>query len=73
MQLEHKERSVETRSRSVIKALTWRITGSVDTIVLAYLFTNDLTVATSIGLAEVFTKMVLYYVHERAWNHIALF
>jgi hypothetical protein len=36
MQLEHKERSVETRARSVIKALTWRITGSVDTIVLAY-------------------------------------
>lgn len=73
MQREHNERSVETRSRSVIKALTWRITGSVDTIVLAYLFTNDLTVATSIGLAEVFTKMVLYYVHERAWNHITLF
>jgi len=70
MPREHNERSVETRTRSVIKAVTWRITGSADTIVLAYLFTNDLTVATSIGLAEVFTKMVLYYVHERAWNHI---
>ena len=72
MQEECNERSIETRSRSLVKALTWRVTGSVDTILLAYLFTNDLTVATFIGVAEVFTKMVLYYVHERAWNHIGL-
>ena len=63
---------IDTQSRSVFKAVTWRITGSVDTIVLAFLFTSDLTVATSIGLAEVFTKMILYYVHERAWNRIPI-
>ena len=62
----------DTQSRSVFKAVTWRITGSVDTIVLAFLFTSGLAVATSIGLAEVFTKMILYYVHERAWNRIPI-
>lgn len=66
------ETSIDTQGRSVIKAITWRITGSVDTIVLAFLFTNDLSVATSIGLAEVFTKMLLYYFHERTWNRIPL-
>ena len=60
----------DTQKRSLLKSVTWRITGSIDTILLAFLFTNDLSVATSIGLAEVFTKMVLYYFHERAWNRI---
>lgn len=64
--------SVDTQSRSIVKAATWRITGSVDTIILSFLFTNDLTIATSIGVAEIFTKMILYYFHERAWNRIPL-
>ncbi len=67
-----KKTSSDTQRRSLIKSVTWRITGSIDTILLAFLFTNDLSVATSIGLAEVFTKMVLYYFHERAWNRISV-
>ncbi len=66
------ENPLDTKKRSMFKAVTWRVTGSLDTVLLAYIFTADLTVAASIGVAEVFTKMVLYYFHERAWNRVLL-
>ena len=47
--------------RSLLKALSWRVTGSLDTILLAWLFTSDVSVAAAIGLTEVLTKTVLYY------------
>ena len=58
--------------RSLAKAVSWRITGSLDTIMLAWFFTNEITVAVSIGLTEVVTKVVLYYLHERAWTRISI-
>lgn len=58
--------------RSLAKALSWRVTGSLDTILLSWFFTQDVAVAMAIGLTEVLTKMVLYYLHERAWNRISL-
>lgn len=58
--------------RSLAKAVSWRVTGSIDTMVLSWLFTNDLSIAAAIGLTEVLTKMVLYYGHERLWNRIPL-
>jgi uncharacterized membrane protein len=58
--------------RSLAKAVSWRITGSVDTIMLSWFFTGNLTTAAAIGLTEVVTKMVLYYLHERVWNRIGL-
>jgi uncharacterized membrane protein len=58
--------------RSLAKAFSWRVTGSIDTTLLSWFFTGDLTIAAAIGLTEVVTKMVLYYLHERVWNRIAL-
>ena len=58
--------------RSLAKAVSWRVTGSLDTMMLSWLFTGDLRTAAAIGLTEVVTKMVLYYAHERAWNRISL-
>ncbi|MEW8026391.1 MAG: DUF2061 domain-containing protein [Candidatus Thiodiazotropha sp.] len=58
--------------RSLAKALSWRVTGSVDTILLSWFFTGNLTTAAAIGLTEVVTKMALYYLHERMWNRIPL-
>ena len=58
--------------RSMAKAISWRITGSLDTIMLAWLFTQQIGVAVSIGLTEVVTKIVLYYLHERVWNRVSL-
>ena len=61
----------ETAWRSLAKAVTWRVTGSVDTFILAYLFTGAVKVAAAISLTEVGTKIVLYFFHERLWQRFA--
>ena len=58
--------------RSLAKALSWRATGSLDTILLSWFFIGDWSVAAAIGLTEVVTKMILFYGHERIWNRIPL-
>lgn len=65
-------RPSERPLRSVAKAVSWRITGSLDTLLLSWLLTGDLRIAAAIGLTEVVTKTVLYYLHERAWNRVPL-
>jgi len=60
----------EDRYRSIIKTISWRVLGTVDTIVISYFITGSLVMATSIGSIEVITKMTLYYLHERTWNKI---
>lgn len=57
--------------RSVVKAFSWRLTGTADTIIVSFIITGTLKVALSIGAVEVFTKMVLYFFHERIWNKIS--
>ena len=56
--------------KSAIKAVTWRIVGTIDTMIISYIITGKVTVALSIGSVEVFTKMILYFFHERIWAHI---
>ncbi|WP_036032602.1 DUF2061 domain-containing protein [Bradyrhizobium yuanmingense] len=60
----------ESHFRSMVKAVSWRITGSFDTFVLSFIFTGSVKVAGSIAGAEAVTKMILYYLHERAWSVI---
>ena len=57
--------------RSIIKALSWRVTGTADTVVVSYFVTGKIGLAVSIGFVELFTKVALYYVHERVWNRIS--
>ena len=61
----------EKHYRSVVKAISWRATGTVDTIVISFLITGHLKWALSIGFVEVFTKVALYYLHERLWNRLS--
>lgn len=58
----------EKHYRSVIKAISWRTVGTIDTMIVSFFITGNLVMAVSIGSVEVLTKMVLYYVHERAWD-----
>lgn len=60
----------EKISRSVLKSISWRIIGTLDTILISYLITGTWTFALSIGAIELVTKMGLYIVHERVWNRI---
>ena len=53
--------------RHLAKTITWRIIGTIDTIVLSWIITGQLKVGLAIGGVEVISKMILYYLHERAW------
>lgn len=72
IKMQHKHHTHgETKRRSVVKALTWRVIASLDTTVIAYFVTGgDMKQAISIGGFEVITKMVIYFFHERGWNNI---
>ena len=60
----------DSQRKSLVKSLSWRILGTIDTIVISWILTGTLSVALSIGSIEVFTKLFLYYAHERIWNLI---
>lgn len=63
-------KSDATHARSIAKTVSWRVLGSLDTMFLGYLFTGSLVLAGSIASAEVVTKIVLYYLHERGWSRV---
>ena len=53
--------------RHILKTITWRIVGTLDTILLGYIITGNMSTGLKIGGVELITKMVLYYIHERVW------
>jgi uncharacterized membrane protein len=55
---------------SLLKTISWRIIGTIDTMIISYVLTGKLDIAMSIGGIEVISKMVLYYIHERTWLKI---
>jgi uncharacterized membrane protein len=59
--------SRDAPKRSLVKAISWRITGSIDTFILSWIFTGSPKIAVSIASVEVFTKIFLFYLHERLW------
>ncbi|RAZ89504.1 hypothetical protein DPM33_18205 [Mesorhizobium hawassense] len=61
---------MDTHSRSFAKALSWRATGTIDTMIISLVVTGSIKLAATIGLTEVVTKSLLYYFHERAWLKI---
>ncbi|MCS6935060.1 MAG: DUF2061 domain-containing protein [Chitinophagales bacterium] len=60
-------KKTESHLRSILKGVSWRIVGTLDTIILSFFITGKLKVAIKIGITEVVTKVLLYYLHERAW------
>lgn len=59
-----------SRKRHIAKAITWRIVGTIDTIILSWIISGNPLTGLKIGFAEVVTKMLLYYLHERVWFKI---
>ncbi|MEM6894519.1 MAG: DUF2061 domain-containing protein [Bacteroidota bacterium] len=66
-----KDKVSEKPQRSIAKSISWRIIGTLDTIIISWIVTGTLSLAFSIGLVELVTKMVLYFFHERIWNTIS--
>lgn len=61
---------MEQKKRSIVKAISWRTVGTLDTMLISFIITGSFTAAVSIGAFELITKTALYYFHERAWNKI---
>lgn len=68
----HPRKNVSSGSHltSLVKGISWRVVGTLDTIMIAYFITGKIHMAVSIGSVEIFTKIFLYYVHDRAWEYV---
>lgn len=67
---DEKVKGSEKPLRSLMKALSWRAFGTLDTMLIAWLISGNLAIAFSIGSVELITKTFLYFFHERMWNYI---
>ena len=62
--------TTDLQKRTIVKTLTWRVTASLTTFIIAWMLTGDLLIGVSIGSIEAIAKIFLYYFHERIWNSI---
>lgn len=53
--------------RHLVKTITWRILGTLDTFLLSWFISDNISFGSQIAIMELITKMVLYYLHERVW------
>ena len=61
---------LESHRKSLLKAITWRVLGSIDTFLIAWLLTGSAKISAGISAIEVVTKIILYYGHERVWSKV---
>jgi adenylylsulfate kinase len=61
---------MDTNVRSIAKAVSYRILGSVSTAIIYFAFSGRAKEAAGVGVVDLFVKIGLYYFHERLWNHI---
>ncbi len=61
---------MDTPKRSAFKAVSWRVTATITTMIISFIITGNIDAALKIGLIEVFAKMALYYFHERIWSRL---
>jgi len=64
---------VVSYKRHILKTISWRVIGTLDTMILSWIITGSLKLGLTIGGVEVITKMVLYFLHERAWYKFSNF
>lgn len=58
---------IRLSKRHIAKTITWRVIGTLDTLIISWVITGKLETGLKIGIAELITKMILYYAHERIW------
>ena len=61
---------MDETKRSLVKTISWRITGSSATFGISYLISGNFLIAGSIASIQLVTNTVLYFIHERVWNKI---
>jgi len=62
----------DSHVRSISKAISWRIVGTIDTFVITLVITGNFVIAGSIASVESISKIILYYLHERVWSNVTL-
>ena len=60
----------ESHLRSLLKGITWRVIATSTTMAVAYIITGEVRDALKIGAIEFFAKLMIYYLHERAWQSV---
>jgi uncharacterized membrane protein len=60
----------EPRSISLLKSISYRMFGTLTTFIGCYLFTGKVVLSVGVGVFDFFAKLVLFYLHERAWVHV---
>ena len=63
--------SGEAHTRTIVKAISWRVIATLTTMIIVFLFTRRLILTLGVGLAEVTAKITFYYLHERIWSRIS--
>lgn len=58
----------ESHTRSIVKAVSWRMLGTASTGLMVFWATREWKTAFMVGGAEFFFKTALFYAHERVWN-----
>lgn len=61
---------MDSNKRSVVKTITWRLTGSGATFLISLSISGDVSVAGTIAVIQLLANTVLYFIHERVWNKI---
>ena len=54
--------------RQIAKAITFRVLGTIDTVLISWFITGSFEIGAILGGIEIFTKIVLYFAHERVWD-----
>jgi len=62
--------SSDSSVRSLAKAVSWRVTGTIDTFIISWAITGQVLLASGIAFTEIMTKIFLFWAHERVWNKI---
>jgi uncharacterized membrane protein len=60
----------DTKTRSLVKTITWRVTGSGATFAISYIISGNVAIAGSIAIVQLISNTILYFLHERVWNKI---
>jgi uncharacterized membrane protein len=61
---------IDSPIRSLVKTVSWRLTGSGATFLIAFIMTGNFAIAGIIGITQMVSNSILYYIHERLWNNI---
>lgn len=61
---------IDSNIRSVVKTISWRLTGSGATFLISYAMTGNLAASGGIAIVQMISNTILYFIHERIWNKI---